>query len=172
MIKIGALGSIVKGHVLDVKKAHITEALVSYDPLLYVTWNPKKRKGEGIWEVRRRPEKNSILDLFVYAGNTYVKVGPKENNLVHHVMDAPILDFRIMKRVKEMDVWSKTNKHYFAAQVDSNLDSYDAQKKAKARAHMLDKAKEYKHELKDLRELVNSGFNPHRLMDYWGKKGS
>ena len=98
-----SVGKLCKGHVLDVNPKQFQRALQSYDKQLYITWNPKKLKGNGCWEIRRKPEFNSALDIVELDDVKIIKVGPYENQLVHHIMDCAFLNYDQIRKLKEMD---------------------------------------------------------------------
>lgn len=166
-IKVGPCGGLVAGHVLDVEKRGFERALRDYDSLLYVKWNPLKLRGHGCWEIRRRPAQKEVVDITEWKGVSFVKIDYYETNLTNHILDAAFLNYDQLRKLQEMDT---TNLHGYA----SFNDYLEAKEKAhreavKARALESRKytAKQFKREIKDLRELVQSGFNPAHIADYW-----
>jgi hypothetical protein len=81
VISVGPVGSVSIGHVLDCNKKAFEAALTAYDPLLYVKWNPKKMRGHGVWEIRRKPEFYSAVDVAELPDCFVVKLGLYENDL-------------------------------------------------------------------------------------------
>lgn len=166
-ILMGATGNLIKGHVLDVNVKAFNQALRFYDKQLYTKWNPEKLSGMGCWEIRRRPEFNSALDVCEYKGQLIFKVGPKEYDLVHHVLDCAYLNYDIIRKLKKIDCWQYGNSSKYQDEVDRRTrDRKEKEKEliGKEKAAMV---RHYKKEIRDFREMVLSGTNPHLIAKYW-----
>ncbi len=166
-------GKAIEGHVLDCAKRPFLEALRLYDPLLYVKWNPKKCRGWGCWEVRRRPEEKTIRpeDVTVWRGNTIVCPKYHENNLTHHVLDIPYLNYRVLEKLKSMDMWEQKDMGYKAKNLNSVIEyneaKFDEKTEDKALSELKYNLKQQKSQIRWLKDYVNSGGNPYRLADHW-----
>lgn len=147
-------GSLITGTVHDSDKARIERQLKFYDKQLYLKWNPKKRGGWGLWEVRRKPEfltqvyQGHFGDAALYT-HEYV-----EHDIVHHVLDVPILDDRLLGKIKSMDTWQTKNwvdrMEYEGARSLENINSG-------AREELKYELKQHKREWKELASLVQQG---------------
>jgi guanylate kinase len=174
-IELGPTGNSIIGDVLDVSKKTLEAHIQHYDPQLYLKWNPTKNHGYGVWELRRRPEKKTIVERVMYKGNTYCVVDYQENNWEHHVKDLPQLNYSLLQWLKDADQWTMSNydpdrilrlqRHL------KHMDEAEQRKKdeqaAKARDDMMYKLKQDKAILNDFREKVVSGVNPAHLMRFW-----
>src|ERR1044071_7768295 len=111
-IWVAPVGKIVTGNVLDCGKQALERKLREYDNQLYVKWNPKKLKGHGCWELRRRPELKSIKpgDVSVYAGNTIVFPKYHENGFDSHLKDFAFLNYSMVSWLQANDQWAKSYK--------------------------------------------------------------
>lgn len=149
--------------MLDVNKKAFTEVLQRYDKQLYVRWNPKKLRGWGCWEIRRRPEFKSPVDYTPTGdGNYIVRMEYKEIDVLHHVLDCAFLNYDQIRKIKEMDTWN--NKDHFVHDLEykERVQMQKVQDRADAE---LDYAfKHYKKEFDDFREMVRSGKNPGRIV--------
>lgn len=170
-IWVGPSGNICAGHVLDVRKGPFERALKDYDSQLYVKWNPKKLKGWGCWEIRRRPNLKSIVEVVEFEGKTYTRLEYRENNLIHHVLDCAFLNYDQLNKIQRIDTWKKSDGKNFVDDLETQEREYVAKKTAEAKASRQDAAKHYKREIKDLKELVQSGMNPALIGQYWNKQG-
>lgn len=181
------VSNLVSGHVLDVSKKPLESALRRYDPQLYLKWNPKKRKGLGIWELRRKPEMKSALagrsidtptkglvyvpgDIFDMGDYTISVPKYNENHTENHVKDFEYLTYDILAWVSKHDGWQygfrgKDLTHESDYREGKYLDKIDDDAQAE-RSYMI---KQHRTEFNDFREYVLSGGDPYRLMDYWGK---
>lgn len=168
MILMGPTGNIVKGSVLDCNRKTFARVLRDYDDLLYFKWNPKKNKGNGVWEIRRRPATKSLIDVVPMGDNQYMcRIEAVEYNHIHHVMDAPVLDYKILSKLQAMDLF-KYNQAYFVDMAEKRLDQYKQEEMSKTRQEMLYHAKQYRSSINDLRERILSGMDPSEIARYWG----
>lgn len=164
MISIGATGNIVKGSVLDVNKKALEEKLRDYDKQLYIAWNPKKLKGMGTWEIRRRPEQKSAVPKTEYMGQVWFVLEYVENNLINHVLDVPVLNYDVLGKIARMDTINVKN---WAAELDYKRMKYEEKIKKEEREELSALFRDNKREMRDFKELVASGFNPARISKYW-----
>lgn len=163
--KLGPTGSVVQGHVLDCSKKALEEKLRDYDPLLYVRWNPRKRSGMGIWEVRRRPEKNTAVYYGELNGLPFFRMEPVEINVVSHVLDVEYLNYEILTKLKAMDTWQVDN---FADQFE--YEERKAVEKAESRINeeLRYGIKHHKKEMRVIKDYMQSNVNsPADLAKYW-----
>lgn len=163
---VGPTGRLSTGNVLDVGVKAFEQALRDHDHLLYIRWNPRKLKGWGCWEVRRRPEKKSVTHVFEWEGNTYCYINNEEIDIVNHVLDAGYLNYDLLTRIKAMDTWAG-NRNYWVEDLENKEKAHVAAKQAKAREDMRYAAKQMKSEIKDLKEMLKSGLNPAQIADHW-----
>lgn len=164
--KIGPVGRLAVGHVLDVAKAPLERMLQDYDAQLYLKWNASKCYGWGCWEVRRRPNQKSIKDVVEYKGMSFVQIDYVENNFESHVMDVAYLNYDCLTRLRAMDLWNE-NQKYFVDNLESREATHVAEQKAKAKAEMLYHAKQEKNLIREYREAILSGTNPADLAKFW-----
>jgi hypothetical protein len=162
-------GKIIKGHVLDVDQKKFDEALQHYDRELYTKWNPKKVSGWGCWEIRRRPEFLTALDACEFEGNLILKVGPYENDLVHHVLDCAFLNYDQLRRIQEMDAWKFGSAEKWQEDVERR--GREAQALAQSQGMKLrrEASRTFKREIKAFKEFVKSGGNPHLIAQHWDR---
>ena len=162
-----AVGRLAKGHVLDVNPRAFLRALQAYDKQLYIEWNPKKLKGNGCYEIRRKPEFNSALDIVELDGINIVKIGPYENSLVHHVMDCAFLNYDQIRKLKEMDTWQYGNATQYQDLVERKTrDRQEADKEAGMRRRR-DASKTFKAQIRALKQFILDGGNPHEIGRFW-----
>lgn len=168
-ILMGPTGRIIKGHVLDVNEGRFNEALRAYDPQLYTKWNPKKLRGHGCWEIRRRPEFNTALDVCEFEGNLIFKVGPYENDLVHHVLDCAFLNYDQLRKLKEMDTWQYGSAEQW--QDERERRSRDAKERAMQHGMKLrrEASRTFKNEIRAFKQFVRDGGNPHLIAQHWDR---
>lgn len=162
-IEVGPIGRLSTGHVLDVNKKGFEEALRMHDPQLYVKWNPKKLRGWGCWEIRRRPNFKVPVDYSVtHSGDTIFRMEYKENNLLHHVLDCAFLNYDQIRKIKEIDTW--TNADHFVHDLDYKERKQQEEVQAKAKKELAYAIKQNKKVFEAFRELVQSGHNPARIV--------
>lgn len=182
-ISIGSTSKIVKGHVLDVAQPPLLAALRRYDPQLYLKWNPKKRSGLGLWELRRRPELKSakagrILEtpkghvLFpgdIYEFDDFTLAVPKYHETTADcVKTFEQLDYRILDWVAKNDLWRFGFKgKKFADEADYLAAKYEEKIDDEADAERQYMIRDMRTQVSDFREYVLSGGDPYRLLDYW-----
>lgn len=171
---IGPTGALVQGTIYDCKKSSLENAIKSYDPLLYIKWNPTKNYGMGCWELRRRPEKKSVKQSFAIEGVTYHHLDYVELDLVNHIFDLPILSYSVIERIKKADVWAKADYDGTNLQkVTTLLDKIEEKRLALQAAHkeknMADTMyamKQFDSQLEVYRQAILDGQNPADLVKY------
>lgn len=157
----GPAGKLVKGHVLDVNQKGFDSALKFMDPQLYTYWNPKKLRGWGCWEIRRRPQNKTALYVGSFKGMNFYRCLYLENNLVHHVMDCAFLNYDAIRKLKEMDTWGNPT---WASGMEAREEAYRNQVRAKAKEDLKYAIKQSKSAARDLMEAVNSGVHPAQIL--------
>lgn len=177
-ITVGVTGSLVRGDIMDVQVKSLERAIQDYDSQLYFRWNPLKRRGHGVWELRRRPNKKTIVETIPYGGNTYCIIDYKEHDLENHVWDLPRLGYDLLQRLRESDQFAMCNyevgqhhrlsKHLL--EMENKAANIKLEAQAKSRADMLYNLKQDKGIINDFREKLLSGVDPNHLMRYWGKQ--
>lgn len=177
MIKIGMTGATVIGDVLDVARKPLEDAIKRYDSQLYLKWNPKKRQGRGIWELRRRPDQKSVIETIELNGIKYHRLDYKELDVVNHIFDFEYLGYHILEKIKKSDTWlasdydgyntDKTS--HFLDRMDSVRESYDNKIKQDADDQLAYELRYYKSAFRDFKESILSGINPADIAHYWDK---
>lgn len=168
-ILMGPHGNLIKGHVLDVNQKKFNEALRFYDPQLYTKWNPRKLRGHGCWEIRRRPEFNSALDVTEFEGQMIFRVGPKEYDLVHHVLDCAFLNYDALRKLREMDCWQYGNAQQYQDEVERRTRDRQQREREIMLKERADMVRHYQKEIRGFREAIRSGMNPHAIANYWDR---
>ncbi len=164
---MGPTGKLIKGHVLDCNEKLFNEALRFYDKQLYTKWNPHKLRGVGCWEIRRRPEFNSAVDVVEFEGNLIFKVGPKEYDLVHHILDCAFLNYDAIRKLREMDMWQHGNATQYQDEVERRTrDRKEREKEefAKERRAMV---RYFRKGIRGFMESLKDGVNPHAIANHW-----
>lgn len=170
-IWLAPTGKISTGNVLDVAKGPFLQALKDHDSQLYIKWNPNKLRGWGCWEIRRLPNTKSAVEVVEFEGNTYTRVEYKENNLVHHVLDCAFLNYDQLRKIKQMDTWQYGQGKGFVDALETREKEYVARKRQEAVEARKYAAKQFKREINDFKEMVQSGLNPAVIQQYWNNKG-
>lgn len=185
IISVKGDSKIVRGHVLDVSVKPLLSALRQYDKQLYVKWNPKKRSGRGLWELRRKPEFKSVREgrfldtpfrgrVFfpgdIHELDTTTISVPKyhENHVENHVKDFDHLTYDMVEWVSNHDLFkygyrgkdALNEADYRGAKFDEKIDEAADDE----RQYEL---KQMRTQINGFREYVLSGGNPYRLLDYW-----
>ncbi len=162
-------GRAIKGHVLDVSVRPFVQAMrfSLCDPYLYVKWNPEKMRGWGCWEIRRAPQFNSALDIAEFDEKLIFKVGPKEYDLVHHVLDCAFLNYDAIRKLKEMDTWQHGTTAQYLDKQESMTDARLERQVQQRQKEVAYAAKHYKAEIKAFQDALRDGVNPHAIAAYW-----
>lgn len=169
-ISLGPTGSIITGHVLDSSKVPLERKLRELDSQLYVKWNPRKLKGYGVWEVRRRPEYKTVKDFAVYKGDCYTLVDYVENDFENHILDVPFLNYGIIAKLQSMDTWSVSrNSEVFANVMESRAETAKQKIEQDAKSERRYGLKQQRSMIRDLMEYTLSGGDPADIAKYWPK---
>lgn len=163
----GPTGSVVKGHVLDVSVKPFEQALKDYDPLLYVKWQPKKLKGWGCWQIRRKNPNLEPMEVVNYKGMSIIRLAHDEIDMNNLILEVAFLNYSQLNKIKEMDTW---NKSHMVHHIDYLEQKGKEERQLKAAEDMRHAAKEYKREIRDFKEMVLSGHNPADIAIHWNKK--
>lgn len=155
------LGKLIQGHVLDVNVKKFTEALQHYDEKLYVKWNPKKLRGHGCWEIRRKPNRKTQVFRGVWNGMIFYELRDVEFNDIHHVLDCAFLNYDAIRKLKEMDTWNVKN---FSVDLEKREEEARAKIQAKALDEFKYTLKQHKSLAHDIYEAVRSGVDLGRLV--------
>lgn len=153
-------GRVVQGSVLDINKEYFCEKLKQYDKRLYLKWNPNKRGGRGIWEIRITPTKKTRIEHGEFQGAQLGTLEYVESDLIHHVLDVPILGMHVFNKLREMDAWE--NKNLIAEgdyEAERRLIKQELQQD-EDRLHMIRENKKY---FRELHAAAKSGINPASL---------
>lgn len=173
LIQTASPSRLIVGSVLDAAKAPLERQLRRYDPQLYLSWNPRKNHGQGIWELRRRSNTKSAVGIFCFEGNTIVKVEYTENNFVNHVKDFDTLGYHILAWIKSHDLWDKgIQVHNVVAQAERNFDSYHAEQERLNKEQLAYDLKQHRREWQWLREYsTKTGQSVADIAAVWGTDG-
>src|SRR6185437_7296833 len=167
-IEIGPTGSLIQGSIHDCNKASLEYAIKSYDPLLYIKWNPNKLGKMGCWELRRRPEKKSVRQTLEYGGKKYHHLDYVEIDIVNHIFDVPVLGYNLIQKIKRSDVWAAAD--YDGHNLDKithKLNSIEDKRtelqqleKDKAHSDAMYGMKQIKNQLNVYKQAILDGQNP------------
>lgn len=161
------LGRVVEGHVLDCNKKYLERKLVDYDSQLYLKWNPKKNEGNGLWELRRRPNSKVPVPKTEFNGHIYYELEYEENDMIHHVLDLHVLNYKVLTKLKSIDAWENRN---YIADRDNLAEAKLIEQENKYSQTVRELAKEHRREFRELQEHVRSGLNPFSFFNGRHKK--
>ncbi len=150
----GPTGKTVRGHVLDVALKPFLRALTDLDDKLYVRWNPAKIKGWGCWEIRRKPSMKTPVYMGKHLGVSYYKLMYLDERSTHHVLDCAFLNYDQIRKLKEMDTWSKS---HWIHSMDSREQDSRLKQEAKAAETLAYAIRQNKSAIRDLYQMVASG---------------
>lgn len=188
--KVNHESRLVEGHVLDVTRGPLLAALRRYDPQLYVKWNSKKRGGQGVWELRRKPEFKSVREgRFVdsptrgrvlipgdiHSFGDYTISVPKyhETSFENHVKDFTHLSYGMVLWVAAHDLWEMQNCGYkgkhFTKEAAYREAKYEEKIDEDSYAEKQYMIKQHSTQFQDFAAYINAGGDPYRLLDYWDK---
>jgi hypothetical protein len=156
-IKVGPVGGIVQGDVLDVSVKSFQRVLKDYDSQLYVKWNPRKLKGHGCWEIRRTPTYKTAVPVGEIDGVMILDMKTLEFSDIHHVLDCAFLNYDAMNKIKRMDTSNTKN---WVAQLEAREKERVEQMQAKAKEELKYAIKQQKSATSQFYEMVRSGINP------------
>lgn len=176
-IEIGPTGALIQGSIHDCNKSSLESAIKSYDPLLYIKWNPNKFNKMGCWELRRRPEKKSVKQTLEYGGAKYHHLDYVEIDIVNHIFDVPVLGYNLVQKIKKSDVWAAAG--YDGTNLDkiySKLTGIEDKRleiqqgiKDKNMSDALYGMKQIRNQLNGYRQSILDGQNPADLVRYMPK---
>lgn len=151
------MGKVIEGHVLDCNKKYLEKALQHYDKQLYLKWNPEKNSGTGVWEVRRRPNEKTAVPKWELNGRIFFNLEYKELDVINHVMDVPVLNYEILKRIREMDCWNTKD---YVKDLEYQEDKAKDKEYSKNREELRYQIKHHRKAMQDFQELLKSGRDP------------
>lgn len=173
-------GRLITGHVLDVAKAPLEEALQRYDTQLYLKWNSKKTK----WELRRRPEFKSVRvgryldtpkkgrvffpgDVYEFDGFT-LAVPKYHETSADCIKTLDRLDYSLVEWVAKQDLWQYGFKgKEFARESEYQEAKYEEKIDEESYAEKVYGFKQMRTQIQDFKQYIADGNNPYRLIDYW-----
>lgn len=164
--KVSSFGSVVQGSVLDMNKKYFCEKLKQYDPRLYLKWNPKKRKGHGVWEIRIKPSKPTLVYHGEFMGQELCSLEYIESDMIHHVLDVNVLNMQVFNKLREMDAWENKN---LIAEGDYEAERQLIKQELQQDEERLRMIRENKKYFRELHEVARSGVNPASL--FFGRYG-
>lgn len=169
MIKVGAVGRVSVGHVLDCNKKAFEKTLRNYDPLLYVVWNPFKVKGHGCWEIRRKSDLLTPVDVAELDPERIIlKLDYKEYNWVNSIMDCEFLNYDAFRKLKEMDMWQyATDGESLDEVIRRKTRDKQEQIAARREEELRYMSKYFSKELRAWREAIRGGANPYEIARHW-----
>lgn len=169
-ISLGPTGNIIQGHVLDCSKVPLERKLRELDSQLYIKWNPRKLKGYGVWEIRRRPELKTAKDFAIYKGDCYTLVDYVENDFENHILDVPFLNYGVITKLHSMDTWSVSrNGEVFGDVMESRAKSAQEKIDENAKSERRYELKQQRNMIRDLMNYTLSGGDPADIAKYWPK---
>lgn len=160
-VKTQPLGKIITGDVLDVNPKHFEKELKRYDSQLYLRWNPNKLKGWGNWEIRRIPNMKSLVKVGQFQGYTLMSPEYVELDIVSHVLDVAILNYKALEKIKSMDTFGDKN---WVANLDYKAKVYKEEHDRKAKQELKYSIQQHKKEWRDFAKAVSEGLNPGQVL--------
>lgn len=174
---IGPTGKLIRGHVLDVNKTSLEQALRRYEPRLYLHWNPLKRGGWGCYELRLRPEKKYAVPYGPFMGGQLYVAEYHEIEGEAHVRDVDVLSYDLVKWVSEADTWKYfggADEHKKRMQQILLFEKREAERKQaeqdKAREDLMYNMMQHKTMIRQYKDLILSGVNPAAIASAWDQK--
>jgi hypothetical protein len=169
-ISLGPTGRIITGHVLDSSKVPLERKLRELDSQLYIKWNPRKLKGYGVWEIRRRPDLKTVKDFALYNGDCYTLVDYVENDFENHILDVPFLNYGVLNRLREMDTWSVSRDgEKFGNEMEYRAKKAEENIKEAAQSEKRYALKQHRGMIRDLMDYTLSGGDPSDIAKFWPK---
>lgn len=173
--KIGPTGNLIQGTIFDTPKEELERKLKRYDEQLYLKWEPKRNRGYGCWQLRRRPQFKTIVDSFRVDGCIINRLEYKEIDIENHVWDINVLTESLLDRVKACDIWDRVEYQegrigrieQFNQDMEENYFGHRADTQEKTRKEMMYGIMQDKRIVKDFQERIVSGVNPAHLLRYW-----
>jgi hypothetical protein len=162
LLNYTTLGRLVTGHSNDCNRKTIERQLQDHDKQLYLKWNAKKRNGLGVWEVRRLPNEKEFVFKTEFGSTKIYELEYRELDLVHHVLDVPVLSYELLGRIKRMDAWA--NKNYLNdMEYTANVEQAKVLKNAKD--ELTYEVKQNKRVWRDFASFVSQGGNPGQVLN-------
>lgn len=159
-IEVKNTGRIVQGHVLDCRLKPLLQKCQDLEPRLYFKWNPDKKDGRGVWEVRIKPLKKTVIYQGNYQGSNIFVVDYKENAFEAHIKDFDNLNYNILEWLRAHDTYQH---HSYSKKLDYDLEKYKEKTHRIQAQDKKDYYKEHRKYFKHLQEEALSG----RV--HWGK---
>lgn len=155
-------GKLTRGHVLDVNLKPFVRALKDLDKQLYVTWNPKKLRGWGCWEIRRSPTMKTSIYVGSYQGAKIFQLYSLESRDFNHILDCAFLNYDVIRKLKEMDTWSNPD---IIRGIEAREQAHLEATQAKAAEQLKYLIKHNKSAMHDFYEMVRSGIHPAQVLN-------
>lgn len=157
-------GRLIVGNTMDCNKAALERALKFYDSQLYLNWNPKKRGGWGMWEVRRRPDTMSKVYHGKINGVPLYTFEYKELDIIAHVIDLPVLSYDVIGKIKAMDTWANGELKNFSRNLEYSEAKHREKEEKKNRDELRYNIKQHKREWREFAQLVSQGVSPSQVL--------
>lgn len=178
--EIGPTGHIVHGNLFDVKKESLERLVRSYEPRLYIKWNPKKRGGYGCYELRLRPEKKYAVPYGDFMGGKLFVAEEHEIEGEAHVYDLPVLSYSLLQKLRDGDTWRifgrpddtvahQARKDQFIKELEQRERQAREDEERRLREEAIYHFTQYKSAIGDFRESILSGWNPAEMAKAWGQ---
>ena len=161
-IFMGPVGRVSRGDVLDVNVKAFERTLKAYDSQLYVGWNPDKYRGNGCWEIRRKPDTLRTKSIYDLGPFYYEEAEKLETDIIHHVLDCGFLNYDAMNKLRSMDAWD--NKQHWIHDIEYLENKKQEENEAKARKELRYNIKQNQKVFDEFKELVKSGVNPAQVL--------
>jgi hypothetical protein len=168
---VAPTGGLTTGHVLDVAKAPFERALRDYDSQLYVRWNPRKVRGWGCWEIRRRPNRKSVKEIVNFKGASIVVIDYVETDFGSSILDAAFLNYDQLRKLQAMDTWAQKTGLGFVDSMERKEQEHREAVKAKQQADLKYAAGQMRTAVRDFKDMLQSGLNPAEIATHWDKAG-
>lgn len=170
-IQISKTGNLIVGHVLDVDKTHLERALRFYDSQLYLKWNPKKNEGNGLWELRRRPNEKTLVVKTMFNGSKIGILEYVESDLINHVLDIPFLNYDILNKLRQMDTWENfKGSRGYSNDMDYKRDKHDENAYLELERSQKYRARHDRKLYAEIRERFRSTSPGKRMLDTYKSK--
>lgn len=131
----------------------------SYDPNLYLKWNPKKNSGQGTWELHERSKKKTAVFKGKHKNMSFYQLEYLDKPLLSHIMDVPRLSYELMYEIQARDVWAFLEKE--KTSINRTVDYYTNKRIEKQHKETEEEVryaiKQDKKLFKELLEHVRSG---------------
>lgn len=149
-------GNSIVGSVLDCNRKHLERAMRDLDPQLYLKWNPVKRFGLGMWEIRRLPNTKVPVFKTVWGDAKIYSLEYRERDVENHIFDREFLTYEIITHLRKIDTWTTD----WLKDIDYKEEKAQEALKAKEKQERREFIKDNKKEVRAYYEYVRDGFNP------------